>query len=186
MPGVTFPGMGEHRDPGVSRNRPRRHRRRRPRRGDRLVRSGPSGSSPRTSRSTRSRGCARRCCPRRDGGAAIQLLAPLAAGLGDRQVSSTATAPASSRWPTAWSTSRRRRKRCGPRANGCSTPSHAAGTAGSRINFVHPKDAGGVLVELVEPAAALALTDSLNRSRWHGDASGTSPVRSCRPVCLPY
>ena len=27
-----------------------------------------------------------------------------------------------------------------------------SGTAGSRINFVHPKDAGGVLVELVEPA----------------------------------
>ncbi|MEE6257810.1 methylmalonyl-CoA epimerase [Plantactinospora sonchi] len=27
------------------------------------------------------------------------------------------------------------------------------GTAGSRINFVHPRDAGGVLVELVEPAA---------------------------------
>lgn len=28
------------------------------------------------------------------------------------------------------------------------------GTAGSRINFVHPKDAGGVLVELVEPNRA--------------------------------
>ncbi len=28
------------------------------------------------------------------------------------------------------------------------------GTAGSRINFVHPKDGGGVLIELVEPAAA--------------------------------
>ena len=27
------------------------------------------------------------------------------------------------------------------------------GTAGSLVNFVHPKDAGGVLVELVEPAA---------------------------------
>jgi methylmalonyl-CoA/ethylmalonyl-CoA epimerase len=27
------------------------------------------------------------------------------------------------------------------------------GTAGSRINFVHPKDAGGVLVELVQPAS---------------------------------
>ncbi|HEX6497706.1 MAG TPA: methylmalonyl-CoA epimerase [Micromonosporaceae bacterium] len=27
------------------------------------------------------------------------------------------------------------------------------GTAGSRVNFVHPKDAGGVLVELVEPAS---------------------------------
>jgi len=26
------------------------------------------------------------------------------------------------------------------------------GTAGSLVNFVHPKDAGGVLVELVEPA----------------------------------
>jgi methylmalonyl-CoA/ethylmalonyl-CoA epimerase len=29
------------------------------------------------------------------------------------------------------------------------------GTAGSRINFVHPKDAGGVLVELVEPAPSV-------------------------------
>jgi methylmalonyl-CoA/ethylmalonyl-CoA epimerase len=29
------------------------------------------------------------------------------------------------------------------------------GTAGSRINFLHPQDCGGVLVELVEPAAAV-------------------------------
>jgi methylmalonyl-CoA/ethylmalonyl-CoA epimerase len=28
------------------------------------------------------------------------------------------------------------------------------GTAGSKVNFVHPKDAGGVLVELVQPADA--------------------------------
>ncbi|MEI5674612.1 MULTISPECIES: methylmalonyl-CoA epimerase [unclassified Nocardioides] len=28
------------------------------------------------------------------------------------------------------------------------------GTSDSRINFVHPKDAGGVLVELVEPAGS--------------------------------
>jgi methylmalonyl-CoA/ethylmalonyl-CoA epimerase len=28
------------------------------------------------------------------------------------------------------------------------------GTAGSWVNFVHPKDAGGVLVELVEPSGA--------------------------------
>jgi methylmalonyl-CoA/ethylmalonyl-CoA epimerase len=27
------------------------------------------------------------------------------------------------------------------------------GTAGSRVNFVHPKDSGGVLIELVESAA---------------------------------
>ncbi len=33
-------------------------------------------------------------------------------------------------------------------------PEPRGGTAGSRINFVHPKDAGGVLVELVQPAAA--------------------------------
>lgn len=32
-------------------------------------------------------------------------------------------------------------------------PEPKRGTADSRINFVHPKDAGGVLLELVEPAA---------------------------------
>ncbi|MEO7069723.1 MAG: methylmalonyl-CoA epimerase [Nostocoides sp.] len=30
------------------------------------------------------------------------------------------------------------------------------GTSDSRVNFIHPKDAGGILVELVEPAAAVA------------------------------
>jgi methylmalonyl-CoA/ethylmalonyl-CoA epimerase len=40
------------------------------------------------------------------------------------------------------------------RAKGCRLLYDEArqGTAGSKINFVHPKDAGGVLVELVEPA----------------------------------
>lgn len=28
------------------------------------------------------------------------------------------------------------------------------GTSGSRVNFIHPQDAGGVLVELVQPASA--------------------------------
>jgi methylmalonyl-CoA/ethylmalonyl-CoA epimerase len=32
-------------------------------------------------------------------------------------------------------------------------PEPRRGTADSRINFVYPKDAGGVLIELVEPAA---------------------------------
>lgn len=32
-------------------------------------------------------------------------------------------------------------------------PQARRGTANSKVNFVHPKDAGGVLVELVEPAA---------------------------------
>ena len=31
-------------------------------------------------------------------------------------------------------------------------PEPRRGTSNSRVNFVHPKDAGGVLVELVEPA----------------------------------
>ena len=31
-------------------------------------------------------------------------------------------------------------------------PEAGRGTAGSRINFIHPKDAGGILVELVEPS----------------------------------
>lgn len=30
------------------------------------------------------------------------------------------------------------------------------GTSNSRVNFIHPKDAGGVLVELVEPAQGAA------------------------------
>lgn len=33
-------------------------------------------------------------------------------------------------------------------------PQPRRGTAGSLVNFVHPKDCGGVLVELVQPAAA--------------------------------
>jgi len=32
-------------------------------------------------------------------------------------------------------------------------PEPRRGTAGSRINFAHPKDTGGILLELVEPAA---------------------------------
>ena len=66
--------------------------------------------------------------------------------------SSTAPARASSRSPTASPTSSRSRRCCASAACGCCTTSPARGTADSRINFVHPKDAGGVLVELVEPA----------------------------------
>ncbi|PKW26017.1 methylmalonyl-CoA epimerase [Phycicoccus duodecadis] len=35
-------------------------------------------------------------------------------------------------------------------------PEARRGTSGSRVNFIHPKDARGVLVELVEPAADAA------------------------------
>lgn len=34
------------------------------------------------------------------------------------------------------------------------------GTGGSRINFVHPKDTGGVLIELVQAASAVERTEA--------------------------
>ena len=49
------------------------------------------------------------------------------------------------------------------------------GTSDSRVNFVHPKDAGGVLVELVEPAAG-ALTPAPAAVRHTSAARGYSPV----------
>src|SRR4029079_4415251 len=47
------------------------------------------------------------------------------------------------------------------------------GTAGSRINFVHPKDTGGVLVELVEPAKRGAAASPGRRT---AKASATAPA----------
>jgi methylmalonyl-CoA/ethylmalonyl-CoA epimerase len=38
------------------------------------------------------------------------------------------------------------------------------GTGGSRVNFVHPKDAGGVLVELVEPPAPRSANAVLHKT----------------------
>ena len=38
------------------------------------------------------------------------------------------------------------------------------GTANSRINFIHPKDAGGVLVELVEPSSDAPLRQATHRA----------------------
>ena len=59
------------------------------------------------------------------------------------------------------------------------------GTAGSRINFVHPKDAGGVLVELVEPAARRTDRPTDDRLRWRGGVR-SQPIRSDRSPRLPY
>ena len=51
------------------------------------------------------------------------------------------------------------------------------GTAGSRVNFVHPKDAGGVLVELVQPAVP---PDTVGHS---GLTVGTQEVASTPDQC---
>ena len=87
-----------------------------------------------------------------DGGARIQLLAPLTPestiakfidkrGAGLQQVAYTVTDVEAAAATL--------------RARGVRMLYDAArrGTAGSKVNFVHPKDAGGVLVELVEPAS---------------------------------
>jgi len=39
------------------------------------------------------------------------------------------------------------------------------GTANSRVNFIHPKDAGGILVELVEPADSAQIPDETRQGR---------------------
>jgi methylmalonyl-CoA/ethylmalonyl-CoA epimerase len=49
------------------------------------------------------------------------------------------------------------------------------GTAGSRINFIHPKDAGGVLVELVEPAHLSEPPDAMARPRSDKSAGEDRP-----------
>ena len=85
-----------------------------------------------------------------DVAAAVQLLAP-SRRTPRSASSSTATAPASSRWPTDGDID----ASCAAlRGEGARLlyDEPRRGTAGSRINFVHPKDAAGVLFELVEPA----------------------------------
>ena len=52
------------------------------------------------------------------------------------------------------------------------------GTSNSRVNFIHPKDAGGILVELVEPAADAAHCPA-------SDDGGGAPRRRPTPFVLP-
>ena len=65
--------------------------------------------------------------------------------LDDRASSWTAPAPASSRSPTASTTSTRSRDVLRERGLRLLYDEPRRGTSGSRVNFVHPKDAGGVL-----------------------------------------
>ena len=57
------------------------------------------------------------------------------------------------------------------------------GTANSRINFIHPKDAGGVLIELVEPAADDRASGPLagRAARWRGWPSTACASAAGRP-----
>lgn len=51
------------------------------------------------------------------------------------------------------------------------------GTAGSRVNFVHPRDAHGVLIELVEAATPAAMTPAPPPGRPAPTASPPAPSR---------
>ncbi len=66
--------------------------------------------------------------------------------------SSTGRAPACSRSPTASATSSAPAAVLRERGLRLLYDEPRRGTADSRVNFIHPKDAGGVLVELVQPA----------------------------------
>ena len=86
-----------------------------------------------------------------DSGSYVQLLAPLSPDTHHRPVPRQATARASSRWPTGSTTSTRSSAHLRAQGLRLLYDEPRRGTAGSRVNFVHPKSAGGVLVELVEP-----------------------------------
>ena len=108
-----------------------------------------------------------------DSGSCIQLLAPLDETSDDREVPRPLRARACSSWPTGSPTSSRSRAVLRERGLRLLYDEPRRGTAGSRINFMHPKDAGGVLVELVEPArgtelAAHGAATQRNRTRCPG------------------
>ena len=103
--------------------------------------TGPSGCVACTRRRTRSRGSARRCsrlAPASPDSAIAKFLDRSGPGLQQlaytvADVEATSAALRARGLRLLYDEPRR-------------------GTAGSRINFVHPKDAGGVLVELVQLA----------------------------------
>ena len=87
-----------------------------------------------------------------DGATRIQLLAPLNERVDDREVPRPQRARRAAGGLHRRGHRRGRRDRCASAGCDCSTTQPRRGTSDSRVNFIHPKDAGGVLVELVEPA----------------------------------
>jgi methylmalonyl-CoA/ethylmalonyl-CoA epimerase len=87
-------------------------------------------------------------------GAQVQLLAPLSP---DSTIAKFIDRNGPGLQQLAYRVSDVREAAAGARAAGVRTlyDEPRRGTGGSSINFLHPKDAGGVLVELVEPARPL-------------------------------
>ena len=157
-------------------HRPRRHRRARPRRGDRVLprRLRHAAAAPGDQRGAgRPRGDGRRSAtPAR----ASSCWRPARRDSHDREVPRPVRARASSSSPTGSPTSSRSRAVLRERGLRLLYDEPRRGTADSRINFVHPKDAGGVLVELVEPAATA-----------HGEPGPAEAVtRGLTPVTRRY
>ena len=87
-----------------------------------------------------------------DSGSCIQLLAPLDRELDDREVPRPLRPGHPADGLPGRPTSSRSRAILRERGLRLLYDEPRRGTSDSRINFIHPKDAGGVLVELVEPA----------------------------------
>jgi methylmalonyl-CoA/ethylmalonyl-CoA epimerase len=87
-----------------------------------------------------------------EGGTAIQLLAPLSA---ESTIGKFIDTKGPGLQQLAYRVTDVEAAAVALRANGLRLlyPEAKRGTAGSKVNFVHPKDTGGVLLELVEPAA---------------------------------
>ena len=97
----------------------------------------------------------------------LQLLAPLGRGAADRPVPGPIGAGPAAPGLPGRETSITLRVSFGKRVCGCFMMQREPGPRGSRINFVHPKDTGGVLIELVESAAAEPAPSALGRTRLH-------------------
>ena len=150
MSAATSTTTDQRRTAPVHRDRPRRHRRARPRRGDRVLPRRLRHAGASTRRSTRSRACARRCSAVGDSGSCIQLLAPLSP---ESTIAKFLDRSGPGIQQLAYRVDDVEHVAAVLRERGLRLLYDAPkrGTSDSRINFIHPKDAGGVLVELVEP-----------------------------------
>ena len=107
-----------------------------------------------------------------DGRRRLRLLHPAARAAERRVDDREVPRPLRPRHPAAGLPGHRPRRgharRCASAACGCCTTSRAAAPSDSRVNFIHPKDAGGVLVELVEPVDRDDATEPSRLSRRDG------------------
>ena len=163
-------------------HRSRRRRRARPRQQRVLVRDDfrPACRVPGVQRGAGRRGGddARRRRPGR------RLVRPAAAAVAGGLARSASSWPETARRPphrrTASTTSRPRWRTSAARASGWSTNAPRHGSMGASIAFLHPKDTGGVLTELVQARPALTFMAGSRNLGGIGCRRSTAPARLVR------